>query len=246
MLPIVGVCLKRAFVKATRLFLLLLVAGVLVITRPWELLPRHWKPWAPLRLEDPPTAVTHKKLAALEEEPETCLAVLATARDALDYLPLDDYTPVESCPLTNVVRVSSTTLAFNAPVTLSCPLLVRWLMFEQQALQPLALKHLGSPVARLEHYGSFACRNVYGRESARRSEHATASAFDVAGFEFENGQRVNVLEDWHDSDEPQDSMFLREAHDAACKYFGTVLGPDYNAPHENHFHVDTSRFKLCR
>ena len=32
--------------------------------------------------------------------------------------------------------------------------------------------------------------------------------------------------------------FLRGAHRAACKIFGTVLGPEANNAHKNHFHVD--------
>lgn len=32
--------------------------------------------------------------------------------------------------------------------------------------------------------------------------------------------------------------FLRGAHAAACKIFGTVLGPEANNAHRNHFHVD--------
>src|SRR5262245_66186845 len=32
--------------------------------------------------------------------------------------------------------------------------------------------------------------------------------------------------------------FLREAHRSACKIFGTVLGPEANNAHKNHFHVD--------
>jgi hypothetical protein len=34
------------------------------------------------------------------------------------------------------------------------------------------------------------------------------------------------------------SAFLHEAHDGACKIFGTVLGPDANAAHHGHFHLD--------
>ena len=32
--------------------------------------------------------------------------------------------------------------------------------------------------------------------------------------------------------------FLRGAHQAACRIFGTVLGPEANSAHKNHFHVD--------
>lgn len=32
--------------------------------------------------------------------------------------------------------------------------------------------------------------------------------------------------------------FLKEIHASACKYFGTVLGPEANNAHKNHFHLD--------
>ena len=32
--------------------------------------------------------------------------------------------------------------------------------------------------------------------------------------------------------------FLRHVHAAACKIFGTTLGPEANEAHRNHFHVD--------
>lgn len=32
--------------------------------------------------------------------------------------------------------------------------------------------------------------------------------------------------------------FLRDVHARACKHFGTVLGPEANNAHKNHFHVD--------
>jgi hypothetical protein len=38
--------------------------------------------------------------------------------------------------------------------------------------------------------------------------------------------------------EARRSQFLRQAHAAACKYFGTVLGPEANEAHRNHLHVD--------
>ncbi|MBP6581207.1 MAG: extensin family protein, partial [Sphingorhabdus sp.] len=30
-------------------------------------------------------------------------------------------------------------------------------------------------------------------------------------------------------------------HQSACKRFGTVLGPDYNSAHANHFHFDMAQ-----
>src|SRR5262249_27177272 len=34
------------------------------------------------------------------------------------------------------------------------------------------------------------------------------------------------------------STFLHRAHDDACDIFGTVLGPDTNDAHRDHFHLD--------
>jgi hypothetical protein len=34
------------------------------------------------------------------------------------------------------------------------------------------------------------------------------------------------------------TLFLRAAHQAACRLFGTTLGPEANNAHKNHFHVD--------
>lgn len=39
-------------------------------------------------------------------------------------------------------------------------------------------------------------------------------------------------------DTPARQSFLREVHASACKYFGTVLGPEANNAHRNHFHLD--------
>ncbi len=40
--------------------------------------------------------------------------------------------------------------------------------------------------------------------------------------------------------------FLHEAHKAACRIFGTTLGPEANADHRNHFHVDMAERKFTK
>ena len=40
------------------------------------------------------------------------------------------------------------------------------------------------------------------------------------------------------SDSDARSKFVRAVHDDACNVFGTVLGPEANAAHKNHFHLD--------
>lgn len=39
------------------------------------------------------------------------------------------------------------------------------------------------------------------------------------------------------------SQFLRAAHSSACRRFGTVLGPEANDAHRNHFHLDMAERK---
>ena len=37
---------------------------------------------------------------------------------------------------------------------------------------------------------------------------------------------------------PSESTFLRALHKGACGPFGTVLGPEANEAHRDHFHLD--------
>jgi hypothetical protein len=46
--------------------------------------------------------------------------------------------------------------------------------------------------------------------------------------------------------DPEVQAFLHEAHDAACRIFGTTLGPEANADHRNHFHVDMAPRKFTK
>jgi hypothetical protein len=40
--------------------------------------------------------------------------------------------------------------------------------------------------------------------------------------------------------------FLRHVHAGACRHFGTVLGPEANEAHRNHFHLDMAERKVRR
>lgn len=206
----------------------------------WRNLPDAWNPWAPLDLREPANALTRWKLARLRSEPQLCAAALATS--SLNYRKQAD--TGGPCPLSGVVRVQGGEQALSSSFVASCPMAVAFALFSQNAVRPAAQRVFGEPVARIEHLGSFACRNIYGRADARRSEHATANAIDIAGFRLADGRQISVLHDWG-QDTPA-GRFLREVRDGACGSFGTVLGPDYNAAHRNHLHMDTAGWALCR
>jgi hypothetical protein len=218
----------------------------------------------------------------------------------------------------------------NPPVTLSPPPVVtcdliaalsRWL---ERDVQPLARRHLGAPVIRIEAMSSYSCRNAYGRPDRRLSEHGRANALDLSAFVTARGQSAFIVADWGPtareieaqkaiakakaaeetaaaapapaapppalgpavtlsipglsisipgvpSGPPSElgltqpsrlggpkppivevpvpppaaavvpnakARFLHAAHRSACRIFGTVLGPEANKAHKNHFHVD--------
>jgi hypothetical protein len=71
--------------------------------------------------------------------------------------------------------------------------LARWL---EHDVQPLARKHLGAPITRVETMSSYSCRNAYGRAQGRVSEHGKADAVDIGAFVTARGQAALIITDW--------------------------------------------------
>lgn len=203
--------------------------------------PDRWNPWAPLSILEEPNFLTRYKLSRLGDG-TLCRRVLAQAE--MEYDPIADRSTGEGCGFRDAVRIRKTSMSVRDPFALSCPMAVALALWEYHVVQPTALSHFSEKVARLEHYGSYACRNVYSREDARRSRHSTADALDVAGFVLESGRRISIAKSWRGVE--GDGRFLRELHAGACRFFDGVLGPDYNAAHADHFHVDRGEYRLCR
>jgi hypothetical protein len=89
--------------------------------------------------------------------------------------------------------------------------------------------------------GDYACRGRNNQPGQRLSEHGRGRAVDVGGLTLVDGSQISVLADWP-------GRGLREMHAAACGPFSTVLGPEANAFHRNHLHLDTARGRgpYCR
>lgn len=220
--------------------LVLLLGLLLAVQRGWLEVPPRWDPRAPLDVRAPPDLLSGLRLWRLRHNPELCAQALASSQ--LNYVSQPDSRLDSNCPLRKVVRVRSGEAGFNGSFLATCPLAVSYALFEYHGLQPLAKATFGQPVARVEHYGSFACRTIGG--SQRWSRHATASALDIAAFRFADGRRISLAGNWRGDD--RDARFLREVRDAACRYFQGVLGPDYNAAHQDHLHLEVGGFGVCR
>jgi hypothetical protein len=125
----------------------------------------------------------------------------------------------------------------------ACPLAGAFAGWARFGVDRAARQILGSPLARIETMGSYSCRAVAGR--SRMSAHARAEAIDVGAFVLADGRRVSVKAGWNGPSE-RERAFLRTVHASACKRFGTVLGPDYNAAHADHLHVELGSGSFCR
>ncbi len=202
--------------------------------------PDHYDITAPLDLTAKPTFVTAWKLRAADAP--ACFAALERA--GIQFQRLPDEERGEGCVFENVARLEQSAISWGGGVTLTCQMLAGVAQWERHTLQPAAEALFDSRVVRVRHYGTYACRNVNNASTGRRSQHALANAVDVAGFDLENGVTISVLDHW-DKDTPE-GAFLEQAHAGACGFFGSVLGPDYNALHRNHFHFDKGGFMVCR
>jgi hypothetical protein len=201
-------------------------------------LPEAWNPFAPIDLAGPVGPFTRQKLRALAGDPAACFAALEAAGVAAT--PLPDGSAGPDCPLRATTRLPG---AFTpARPLLTCPMAAAWTVYERQVLEPAARAHLGTGIARVGHLGTLACRDVRG--GTRRSQHASANAIDLASLRLDDGREVTILRDWG-RDTPA-GAFLREARDGACRIFAAVLGPERDAAHANHFHLDLGRWTVCR
>ncbi|HEY8380915.1 MAG TPA: extensin family protein [Microvirga sp.] len=235
---IVRTVLARLLIAAA-----LVVAGVgLLAHQRMGVVSNTWNPFAPLDVQDRPNWLTGYKLGRLERDASECRAVLAAS--SLVSSPVPDEETGQGCGFTDAVEVERSSIRFNRSFRATCPLAVSWALFEQHVLQPAARQYLNQSLTRVEHLGTYSCRNLYHREGGRRSEHATANAIDIAGFVLADGTQVSVLTDWNGS--AAKASFLRAVRDGACRFFEVVLSPDYNEAHKDHFHLDRGRGGACR
>ncbi|MBP0446814.1 extensin family protein [Roseomonas sp. SSH11] len=225
------------------LLILLPVLALLLLVLPRAvMLPPAWNPLAPLDLREPPGLLTRYKLSRMAREPGLCAASFAHSGIPLQALPTQ---PIrDGCGIAEPVRLpTELRLSPSVPVV-NCPFAAAWVIFERHGLQRAADRALGQQVTGMRHLGSYNCRNVYHREGGRRSQHATANALDIAGFTIADGRSIGLPRDWDGP--PPANTFLRAVRDEACRVFGAVLGPDYNAAHRDHFHLDRGGWGVCR
>ena len=174
-----------------------------------------------------------------------CLSQLGKAGG--DFAPLPDRYYGAGCQAVGSVQLARAggdlgPLQITNLGPLACPVANSLAGWARYGVDRAARQILGSPLTRIETMGSYSCRNVAG--TTRLSAHSRAEAVDVGAFVLADGRRITVREGWNASKEERE--FLRVVHRSACKRFGTVLGPDYNAAHRDHLHLERGDGSFCR
>jgi hypothetical protein len=183
---------------------------------------------------------------ALRGEDARCIADLGASGARFD--PLPDTYAAPGCNKLGTVQLMALAsdgapLSVNNLGPVRCDVAKAFGEWARFGVDRAARAILGSRIAQIETMGSYACRNVAGTE--RRSAHARAEAIDVSGFVLADGRRIVLKRDW-DGGDAATREFLRVVHKSACKRFGTVLGPQHNAAHQDHFHLEGTGAKFCR
>lgn len=186
--------------------------------------------------------VEAEKEALAEPQPDriyqtACPALLSGAVIGEMLLPIEEGMCGARSPLLlSGVFVHGREIGFSSPVTTNCAMagaLADW----AGEVDAYAGAALDSPIATLETGTSMMCRNRNGVSGGFMSEHGFANALDIVGVTLMDGREIAVEADWLPAAAPAGKL-LRQAHAAACARFTTVLGPDANAEHDDHLHLD--------
>jgi hypothetical protein len=153
---------------------------------------------------------------------------------------------IAGCGIENAVRITSVSgIAFSQSALMDCKTAKAVRTWVEKSAKP-AFRQLGGGLASLRVAAHYACRTRNNQTGARISEHGKGRAIDISGFGLRDGSIVSVLHGWGTRGQ---SKALRKAHRGACGPFGTVLGPEADRFHRDHFHFDTARYRsgtYCR
>ncbi len=153
---------------------------------------------------------------------------------------------IRGCGIAEPVRITSVSgVTLSQSSTIDCQTARALNAWVKDAAKP-EFEGIGGGLISLKVVAHYACRTRNNRKGARISEHGRGRAIDIAGFTLRNGQSISVLNGWRD---PGQGPVLRKLHQTACGPFGTVLGPNSDRYHRDHFHFDTARYRsgpYCR
>jgi hypothetical protein len=142
----------------------------------------------------PPPAWTPEEIADAKER---CAAIFKRITAvAIPEPPIRQGSCGAPAPIQLVSIGKSPEVAISPPATMTCELAEALDTWMSKDVQPLARKHLGADIIKIENMSSYACRNAYGRVGGKLSEHGLANALDIRGFVTSSAKTAYLLEDW--------------------------------------------------
>ncbi|WP_187428999.1 hypothetical protein ROLI_035600 [Roseobacter fucihabitans] len=153
---------------------------------------------------------------------------------------------IAGCGIDQAVKVRSVSgITLSQRSVMDCTTAQALKIWVDGSVKPAFRKH-GGGLQGLRVAAHYACRTRNNKKDARISEHGKGRAIDVSGFKMRDGSVVSVLKGWNARDT---NKAMRQVHKGACGPFGTVLGPNADRYHRDHFHFDTARYRngtYCR
>ncbi|MEO1308724.1 MAG: extensin family protein [Pseudomonadota bacterium] len=147
---------------------------------------------------------------------------------------------IKGCGVADPVKVTAVAgVALSTPITVDCTTAQALNSWVDQGVKP-AVGRKGGGVASLKIAAHYACRTRNHKPGAKISEHGRGRAVDISAINLADGTVLPVLGGWRDKTA---GPILRKVHQAACGPFGTVLGPNADRHHQDHFHFDTARYR---
>ena len=151
-----------------------------------------------------------------------------------------------ACGIRDAVRITAAGgLALSRPTRMTCATARALDDWVRTGVLPTVGRSGGGAVA-LQVAAGYSCRTRNSRSGAKLSEHATGNAIDISAIALANGDRLTVLSDWGRGAK---GRMLRALWQRACGPFGTVLGPESDRYHRDHFHLDVASYRsgsYCR
>ncbi len=203
-------------------------------------------PGARFELAHPQGWATEGKLVALAKDDAACFA--AFDRAGAGYLRRPAVGTGECRVSQRMILTGDSFVPTMRPANAApgCAVTAAMALWNRDIVQPLSRRYFGQKVVALENLGSYNCRKIAGRQA--QSQHSTANAIDISAFILADGTRITLINDWAPGDHR--SEFLHAVRDGSCGLFSTVLSPDYNRAHADHFHLDmaarTAGWSVCR
>lgn len=155
---------------------------------------------------------------------------------------------VPTCGAEQVVRYKRGpgAITYSSAPLLTCSMALALADFET-IVQEEAERELGSRVARIEHLGTFNCREMAAFDLI--SEHSYANGIDLRRLVLRDGRVVDVLKHFRpEQAEPPEarSRFLRTLTNRLFdeEVFSVVVTPFFDRLHRNHIHVDLARYRV--